>query len=95
VTETNPAPLSQSYPAIPASVPKARHALVALAAGALVAGEQLEAIALAASEALTNVVVHAYPRAPGGNAAVLASQSAGWTGKPNRCCSASALMPSS
>lgn len=52
--------LVQSYPAIPASVPVARRELTeyALRAGASV--EQLDAVRLACSEALTNVVVHAY-----------------------------------
>jgi serine/threonine-protein kinase RsbW len=52
--------LSQSYPATAASVTNARRALVALAASAGATGQRLEAVQMAASEALTNVVVHAY-----------------------------------
>lgn len=52
--------LTQSYPAVPASVPAARQEVTAFAARAGVNGDQLEAIRLAASEAITNVVVHAY-----------------------------------
>lgn len=52
--------LIQSYPAIPASVPAARRELAAYAARAGANQEQLDSIRLAASEALTNVVVHAY-----------------------------------
>lgn len=60
MTETSAATLNQSYPAIPTSVRDGRRAVVALAATAGANAEQLEAIALACSEALTNVVVHAY-----------------------------------
>ncbi|MEA2159284.1 MAG: serine/threonine-protein kinase RsbW [Solirubrobacteraceae bacterium] len=52
--------LIQSYPAIPSSVPAARRELTEFAVRAGAELEQLEAIRLAASEALTNVVVHAY-----------------------------------
>jgi serine/threonine-protein kinase RsbW len=52
--------LNESYPAVAASVPAARRALTGFAAGAGASAEQLEAIRLAASEALSNVVVHAY-----------------------------------
>jgi serine/threonine-protein kinase RsbW len=65
VTERSAATLSQSYPATPASVREGRGAVVALAARAGARGEQLEAIALACSEALTNAVVHAYQGAVG------------------------------
>src|SRR5579859_7545698 len=50
-----------SYPAVPESVPSARTALTEFAADAGAQGERLEAIRLAASEAVTNAVVHAYP----------------------------------
>src|SRR5437016_4552841 len=53
--------LSRSYPAVPASVPEARHAVTALARTIGASEEQLAAIALAASEAVTNVVRYAYP----------------------------------
>jgi anti-sigma regulatory factor (Ser/Thr protein kinase) len=52
--------LIQSYPAIPTSVPVARRELTEYAVRAGASSEQLEAVRLAASEALTNVVVHAY-----------------------------------
>lgn len=52
--------LIQSYPAVPASVPAARREVTEFAARAGATGDQLEAIRLAASEALTNAVVHAY-----------------------------------
>jgi anti-sigma regulatory factor (Ser/Thr protein kinase) len=52
--------LIQSYPAIPSAVPAARRELTEFALRAGAAPEQLQAIRLAASEALTNVVVHAY-----------------------------------
>jgi serine/threonine-protein kinase RsbW/stage II sporulation protein AB (anti-sigma F factor) len=57
--------LSASFPAIPASVPTARDALVGFAATAGASSEQLDAVRLASSEALTNVVVHAYGDRPG------------------------------
>ncbi len=47
------------------SVPVARRALVAVALEAGAEADQLEAVALAVSEALTNAVVHAYPDRPG------------------------------
>ncbi len=52
--------LIRSYPAVPESVPRARRALTAFAAAAGAAGKELDDIRLAASEALTNVVMHAY-----------------------------------
>jgi anti-sigma regulatory factor (Ser/Thr protein kinase) len=57
--------MAESYAAVPASVPLARQAVVALAVRAGAGEEQLEAIRLATSEALTNAVVHAYEGAPG------------------------------
>jgi anti-sigma regulatory factor (Ser/Thr protein kinase) len=47
------------------SVPHARSALVAVARSAGADRDQLEAVRLAASEALTNAVIHAYPRRAG------------------------------
>lgn len=47
------------------SVPTARRALVAVAREAGAEADQLEAVSLAVSEALTNAVVHAYPDRPG------------------------------
>lgn len=52
--------LNESYPAVPEAVPIARGALADIAAAAGAAGERLEEIRLAVSEALTNAVVHAY-----------------------------------
>lgn len=52
--------LQESYAAVPSSVPAARHAIVAFAAAAGARDERLDAIRLASSEALSNVVQHAY-----------------------------------
>jgi stage II sporulation protein AB (anti-sigma F factor) len=52
--------LNTSYPAVPEAVPMARRALAGVAAAAGVAGDRLDEIRLAVSEALTNAVVHAY-----------------------------------
>lgn len=52
--------LTQSYPAVPDSVPLARRELTSFAAAAGANGDQLDAIKLSVSEALTNVVMHAY-----------------------------------
>jgi serine/threonine-protein kinase RsbW len=53
--------LQRSYPAIATSVPSARHAITDFAAAAGIRDEQLDAVRLASSEALANVVMHAYP----------------------------------
>ncbi len=53
--------LREVYPAVPESVPAARYAIAELAIEAGASDEQLQAIKLAASEALTNVVQYAYP----------------------------------
>jgi len=50
----------ESYPAVPSSVPTARQAIAECAAAAGASDEQLEAIRLASSEALTNAVQYAY-----------------------------------
>lgn len=52
--------LLQSYPAVPASVPLARQELVDFALRAGAREDQAQDIKLSASEALTNVVLHAY-----------------------------------
>jgi serine/threonine-protein kinase RsbW len=57
--------LEQTYAAVPDSVRAARRALTHFAAQTGASGEQVEAVRLAASEALTNVVKHAYPDRPG------------------------------
>jgi serine/threonine-protein kinase RsbW len=59
------ASLNETFPAVAESVPRARRLLGAFAAAAGVAGEQLEGVRLAVSEALSNVVLHAYPGATG------------------------------
>jgi anti-sigma regulatory factor (Ser/Thr protein kinase) len=51
---------SRSYPAVAESVPSVRSALTDYVAKAGIGGEALEAIRLAASEAVTNGVLHAY-----------------------------------
>jgi serine/threonine-protein kinase RsbW len=53
--------LQESYSAVPCAVPVARRAITEFAASAGASGERLDAIRLATSEALSNVVQHAYP----------------------------------
>jgi anti-sigma regulatory factor (Ser/Thr protein kinase) len=57
--------VSESYPAVPESVPEARQAVVGLASEVGASDEQVDAIRLATSEAVTNAVVHAYDGIPG------------------------------
>ena len=57
--------VQHTYAAVGDSVGAARRTLTHFAAQAGARGELLEAIRLAASEALTNVVKHAYPDRPG------------------------------
>jgi serine/threonine-protein kinase RsbW/stage II sporulation protein AB (anti-sigma F factor) len=52
--------LTRSYPAVPESVPAVRRDVCNLAEGAGARDETIEAIRLAASEAVTNAVLHAY-----------------------------------
>ena len=52
--------LRESWPAEPSSVPAARAAVVALARSAEASPDALDDVRLAVSEAVTNVVVHAY-----------------------------------
>lgn len=52
--------LSQSYEAVAGSVPLARRAAAEFAQAAGATREELDAIRLAVSEAVTNVVMHAY-----------------------------------
>jgi serine/threonine-protein kinase RsbW len=59
------AQLSEKYPAIAESVPRARSAVAGFAREAGMAKDRLEGIRLAVSEAVTNVVRHAYPGGPG------------------------------
>lgn len=67
--------LSRDYSAVADSVPLARGALVAVARSAGADAEQLESVRLAVSEALTNAVIHAYPRRSG------RIHVAAWTGR--------------
>jgi anti-sigma regulatory factor (Ser/Thr protein kinase) len=53
--------LRETYPAVDSSVADARRALADFAAAAGAGEEQVESVRAAASEALTNVVLHAYP----------------------------------
>ena len=53
-------PFNQSYPAVASSVPRAREALAVFAHATGATAEQVEAVRLAVSEALTNAVMHAY-----------------------------------
>ena len=69
--------VNETYPATPDSVPEARARVAdfALAAGAT--PTQVDAVRLAASEAVTNAVLHAYRDEPGSiyvNAAVVAGE---------------------
>lgn len=51
---------NQSYPAVASSVPRARQALAMFARSTGATEDQVEAVRLAVSEALTNAVLHAY-----------------------------------
>jgi serine/threonine-protein kinase RsbW len=64
---------SESYPAVPEAVPDARNALTSFAQDAGANAEQLQAIRLAASEAVTNAVMHAYLEGEPGTVQVSAS----------------------
>jgi anti-sigma regulatory factor (Ser/Thr protein kinase) len=57
--------LEESYPAVAAVVPHARRRVADFASEAGASGEQLEGIRLSVSEAVTNVVQHAYGGRPG------------------------------
>jgi len=54
-------PLAATWPAEPATVPAARAAVVELARAANASKDALDDVRLAVSEAVTNVVMHAYP----------------------------------
>lgn len=56
-----PSYVRESWPASAEMVPEARRAITEFAVAAGVSDQQLEAIRLTTSEALTNVVLHAYP----------------------------------
>jgi anti-sigma regulatory factor (Ser/Thr protein kinase) len=57
--------MSESYAAVPSSVPHARKVLATFAAEAGVGAQRLEDIRLAVSEAITNAVAYAYDGPPG------------------------------
>ena len=57
--------LTERYPAIAESVPHARTAVAEFARQAGMAKDRLEGLRLAVSEAVTNVVRHAYPSSSG------------------------------
>ena len=57
--------LAESHPALAGSVPVVRRAVVEFARVAGIHGEALERVGLAVSEAVTNVVHHAYRTQPG------------------------------
>ncbi len=57
--------LNETYLAEPGAVPAARAALSAFAGAAGADQDQIEAIRLAGSEAISNAVLHAYPDASG------------------------------
>jgi anti-sigma regulatory factor (Ser/Thr protein kinase) len=57
--------LAECYPAVAESVPAARRSLVDFAMRSGAGEEQAEALRLAASEALTNAVIHGYRDGPG------------------------------
>lgn len=57
--------VSESYPAIPGSLPIARATVIAIAGEAGASAEQMDHIRLAVSEALTNAILHAYADGPG------------------------------
>ena len=57
--------LKESLPAIAASVPRARALVADFARHRGLSGEHLDRLRLAVSEAVTNVVVHAYRDRPG------------------------------
>ena len=67
--------LAETYPAIAEAVPRARAAVADYARRAGMGRERLEGLRLAVSEAVTNVVRHAYPSSTG-SVAVTAGQAA-------------------
>src|ERR1700753_805338 len=57
--------LNETYEATPASVGEARSCLAGFASDAGATSSQIDAVRLAASEAMTNCVLHAYRGGPG------------------------------
>jgi anti-sigma regulatory factor (Ser/Thr protein kinase) len=64
---------SATYEAVPEAVKTARHALIDFARQAGAQRERLQAVSLASSEAITNVVIHAYEQTETGEVQVNAS----------------------
>ena len=64
---------TESFPAVPDAVAQARNALTAFAREAGADEEQLESVRLAASEAVSNAVLHAYSKGQQGTVQVSAS----------------------
>ena len=64
---------SATYEAVPQTVPTARKQLTDFARETGAQGERLQAVRLASSEAITNVVLHAYERRESGEVQVSAS----------------------
>lgn len=60
-----PPPAGVTLPAVAASVPALRRAIIDAARASGAEAETLQRLALAASEAVTNAVLHAFPDAPG------------------------------
>jgi anti-sigma regulatory factor (Ser/Thr protein kinase) len=80
VPHVEPSPdLRESLPAVPESTPRLRRAVTRFASEAGAAGGTVENISLAVSEAITNVVVHAYADEPEpGAVRMTAVVEAGW-----------------
>ncbi len=57
--------LRESHVATPEAVGAIRHAVAEFASATGISGERLDGLRLAVSEAVTNVVRHAYPTGPG------------------------------
>ena len=57
--------LSETYPAVAASIQRARRSVAQFATRSGIRGAGLDAIRLAVSEAVTNAVLHAYPARAG------------------------------
>jgi anti-sigma regulatory factor (Ser/Thr protein kinase) len=59
------ASLNESYRATPEAIATLRHAIAAYASSVGIDGDQLDDVRLAVSEAVSNVVLHAYQDEPG------------------------------
>jgi serine/threonine-protein kinase RsbW len=77
VPHDEPQTFRHSWPAVPESIPAARRALNRWLRALGVAQEVIRDVALALSEAVTNVVRHAYPRGRPGEFRVEASYTGG------------------